>query len=288
MIGNSIERPSGGAAFCGIAVMAKASAAGSTKTRLVPPLTYSEAAAFNTAFLKDVAQNILTAGRRASIAGYMAYGPPSGATFLRENIPPELGLFEASSPNFGDCLYSAICELLKRSHCSAIVLNSDSPTLPDSTAARSRRSPGAPRRSSGARSCHGRRLLPAWPEETAPSRLFEDIAWSTSRVAEQTFERARELGLKLHLLAPWYDVDDAEGLGRLDVEITSRLSSNPALQPYEARHTAQLLRSIFGSNGCADRLGATGREKAKPLLDGSQVSTDISQRIRSHVEPNRD
>jgi glycosyltransferase A (GT-A) superfamily protein (DUF2064 family) len=130
MIGNSIERPSGGAAFCGIAVMAKASAAGSTKTRLVPPLTYSEAAAFNTAFLKDVAQNILTAGRRASIAGYMAYGPPSGATFLRENIPPELGLFEASSPNFGDCLYSAICELLKRSHCSAIVLNSDSPTLP--------------------------------------------------------------------------------------------------------------------------------------------------------------
>ena len=102
MTGNSIERPSEGAAFCGIAVMAKASAAGATKTRLVPPLTYSEAAALNTAFL----------------------------TFLRKNIPPEFGLFEVSSSNFGDCLYSAICELLKRSHCSAIVLNSDSPTLP--------------------------------------------------------------------------------------------------------------------------------------------------------------
>jgi uncharacterized protein len=287
MIGNSIERPSGGAAFCGIAVMAKASAPGSTKTRLVSPLTCSEAAAFNTAFLKDAAQNILTAGRRASIAGYMAYGPPGGATFLRENIPPEFGLFEASSPNFGDCLCSAICELLKRSHCSAIVLNSDSPTLPTALlleAAEVLARPGD-QVVLGPATDGGYYLLGL---KKPHRRLFEDIAWSSSRVAEQTFERAKELGLKLHLLAPWYDVDDAEGLERLDVEITSGRSSNPALQPYEARHTAQLLRSIFGANGCADRLGATGREKAKPLLDGSQVSTDISQRIRSHVEPNRD
>ena len=45
-------------ATCGIAVMAKASMPGRTKTRLVPPLTYQEAAAFNTAFLKDVAANM--------------------------------------------------------------------------------------------------------------------------------------------------------------------------------------------------------------------------------------
>ena len=37
---------------CGIAVMAKASLPGKTKTRLVPPLTFEEAAAFNTAFLQ--------------------------------------------------------------------------------------------------------------------------------------------------------------------------------------------------------------------------------------------
>src|SRR5262245_4324799 len=48
-------------ASCGIAVMAKASIAGRTKTRLVPALDYEEAAAFNTAFLKDVAENLLEA-----------------------------------------------------------------------------------------------------------------------------------------------------------------------------------------------------------------------------------
>ena len=62
-------------ATCGIAVMAKASIPGRTKTRLVPPLTFEEAAQCNTAFLRDVADNILTASARASIAGYIAYSP---------------------------------------------------------------------------------------------------------------------------------------------------------------------------------------------------------------------
>jgi len=53
-------------ASCGIAVMAKASAPGRAKTRLVPPLDYDEAAALNTAFLHDVTDNILLA---ASLIG---------------------------------------------------------------------------------------------------------------------------------------------------------------------------------------------------------------------------
>ena len=43
-----------GPAFCGIAFMAKASAPGRTKTRLVPPLSFEEAAALNTTFLQDI------------------------------------------------------------------------------------------------------------------------------------------------------------------------------------------------------------------------------------------
>ena len=52
-------------ATCG---MAKASAPGRTKTRLVPPLTFDEAAALNTAFLQDIADNIQLAGCHAGIA----------------------------------------------------------------------------------------------------------------------------------------------------------------------------------------------------------------------------
>ena len=58
---NSAEAWVSATKSCGIAVMAKASAPGRTKTRLVPPLTCEEAAAFNTAFLQDIAANILAA-----------------------------------------------------------------------------------------------------------------------------------------------------------------------------------------------------------------------------------
>src|SRR5262245_24454378 len=90
---------------CGIAVMAKASTPGRTKTRLVPPLTPEEAARCNTAFLCDVADNIRTASAQASIAGYMAFGPPESRPFFQENFPPEIGLIEAWFPSLGDCLF---------------------------------------------------------------------------------------------------------------------------------------------------------------------------------------
>ena len=54
---------------CGLAVMAKASIPGRTKTRLVPTLTFEEAAQCNTAFLCDVVENVLSASAQASIAG---------------------------------------------------------------------------------------------------------------------------------------------------------------------------------------------------------------------------
>src|ERR1700720_3640125 len=53
-------------AACGIAFMAKASAPGRAKTRLVSPLTFEEAAALNTAFLQDVAANVMLAARQAA------------------------------------------------------------------------------------------------------------------------------------------------------------------------------------------------------------------------------
>ena len=110
--------------------MAKASAPGRTKTRLVPPLTFDEAAALNTAFLQDIADNLLSAARYSSIAGYAAFAPLGSEPFFRGVLPPAIGLIDACLLHFGDCLLRTIEELLARGHQSAVVLNSDSPTLP--------------------------------------------------------------------------------------------------------------------------------------------------------------
>ena len=101
---------------CGIAIMAKASIPGRAKTRLVPPLTFAEAADFNTAFLKDVVANIAAAAREAPIRGYAAYGPPDTVAFFTSTLMSSVGLIEAWRPNFGDCLLTAIEAMFDRGH----------------------------------------------------------------------------------------------------------------------------------------------------------------------------
>jgi uncharacterized protein len=239
-----IARP---ATTCGMAVMAKASAPGRTKTRLVPPLTADEAAALNTAFLQDIFANVLLAGRTAPIAGYAAYAPPGSEDFFSRILPPAIGLIDACLPNFGDCLLHTIETLLARGHGSAVVLNSDSPTLPTALLVETADALAQPgeRAVLGPSSDGGYYLLGL---KTAHRRMFEEIAWSTERVAGQTLERAREIKLDVHTLPVWYDVDDVEGLRRLSGEVRRPRASRQQLDRREPNHpvaTAALMGRLW-------------------------------------------
>jgi hypothetical protein len=238
-------------ACCGVAFMAKVSAAGRAKTRLVPPLTYEEAAALNTSFLQDVADNVLTAARLAAagagIAGYAAYCPAGSEEFFKRILPADIGLLDASQPQFGECLLHTIAQILARGHRSAIVLNSDSPTLPTAflvEAAAMLARPGD-RAVLGPSSDGGYYLLGL---KAAHRRMFEDIAWSTERVAEQTLQRARDIDLEVHRLPQWYDVDDIESLRRLYADLYGSDAHRPrsdARQPHYAAATATLMRGFW-------------------------------------------
>ena len=72
---------------CAFAIMAKASTPGRVKTRLVPPLTMEAAAAWNTCFLADACENILTAANSVPIDGYVAYAALGFEAFFRANLP---------------------------------------------------------------------------------------------------------------------------------------------------------------------------------------------------------
>jgi hypothetical protein len=232
--------------------MAKASAPGRAKTRLVPPLTFDEAADLNTAFLQDVAENLFAAGEQirvaqnAAIVGYAAYGPPGSTDFFRRILPASIGLIEAWLPNFGDCLFHAIAEILSRGHQSAVVLNSDSPTLPTALLVETAEVLARPgdRAVLGPSTDGGYYLLGL---KHAHARMFEGITWSTEQVAEETLARAREIGLDVHRLPDWYDVDDVDALKRLDAELRGaevETWPQPAQQPRFAAHTAKLMRQL--------------------------------------------
>lgn len=236
---------------CGIAFMAKVSTPGRAKTRLVPPLSFDEAAALNTAFLQDVADNVLSAARdcapRVDIAGYAAYGPPGSEAFFRHILPAAIGLIEAWRPNFGDCLFHSVEAMLGRGHAGAVVLNSDSPTLPTALlveAAEALARPGD-RAVLGPSSDGGYYLLGL---KAAHRRMFEDVAWSTERVADQTLQRAREIGLAVHRLPVWYDVDDIGGLRRLHAELCEPAATShraAACEPHYAGQTAKLMQKLL-------------------------------------------
>ncbi len=45
--------------------------------------------------------------------------------------------------------------------------------------------------------------------------LFDDMAWSTPQVFDETLRRANRLGLNVETLPPWYDIDTPDDLIRL-------------------------------------------------------------------------
>lgn len=257
---------------CGIAVMAKASVPGRAKTRLSPPLTLEEAASCNTAFLQDIGENLVQAGNFAPISGAMAYGPPGYGAFFERHLPSDIGRFEVWEPDFGLCLTKALEVQFARGHMAACVLNSDSPTLPPSIlveAVRILEMPGD-RIVIGPSTDGGYYLLGC---KSIHRRLFQDIAWSTDIVARQTLERAGEIGIGVHLLPEWYDVDDAASLGTLIGEVLDDCPFDAKRPSSAARHSAALLQRMRGEADLDRRLSIARGAPATLVVNAADLAS---------------
>lgn len=77
----------------------------------------------------------------------------------------------------------------------------------------------------------------------APPDLFRGITMSTATVLAETRARAAALGLRVALLAPTFDVDEAADLGRL----WAALRAAPSLAPRTYAALAALIASPIDS-----------------------------------------
>lgn len=202
------------AGFCALAVMTKAPRAGQVKTRLSPPLTPEEAAALNICFLRDITTAISITASKGAALGVAVYTPVGTQADYAEIIPAEFQLIPQRGETLGERVIFAMEDLFRQGFASVCLINSDSPTVPQ-------------------RAFTEAATVLAQPEETVvlgPSDdggyylvglnklhrpLFENIAWSTENVLEQTIERAQQMKLNVHFLPTWYDVDDHRTLRRL-------------------------------------------------------------------------
>ena len=228
---------------CGIAIMAKASKAGRTKTRLGAVVGPEQAALLNTAFLKDIAANLTAACTISPIAGYIAFGPPEASEFFNF-LPEHITRFVAWEPTFGETLKAAIWHILAAGHDAACVLNSDSPTLPPSILAEAAQVLAEPgdRIVLGPSNDGGYYLLGM---KAMHDDLFENITWSTEHVTRQTLQCAADLRLDVHLLPQWYDVDDALSIEILRAELSGKRPFGPSgLTAAAASSTRAVLASF--------------------------------------------
>ncbi len=240
--------------YCAVVVMAKAPRAGESKTRLVPPLSATQAAMLSSCFIEDIASNIVTASQVTPIHGYVAYSPAGSEAEFRELLPAEIRLLPPRRIGLGQSLFDSAEHLLAAGYGAVCLVNADSPTLPTAMlvdAAQSLRARGD-RAVLGPTSDGGYYLIGL---KAFYGRLFEDIDWSTGRVFRQTLERAASIGLTVVSLQAWYDIDDLASLRRLCAELVLDRSPPPVVTPrYAAPRTSVYLRKLLASD-VAERLG---------------------------------
>lgn len=224
-----------------VAITCKTPTIGLSKTRLSPPLRPAECAALSACFIRDVSETIATLSDDGDVACYALYTPRGSEAALRQLLPERFRLIPQRDGELGVRLLHAITGLLQAGHAGAILVNSDSPTLP----------PGILRQAAdAARSGDNVVLGPAIDGgytligmSKPHARLFEDIPWSTPEVYRLTLARAREIGLRVCATPPWYDVDDAASFRMLEAELAGARPdfADEAAPAAEARATRRFL-----------------------------------------------
>jgi len=237
--------------LCALAVMSKAPQAGTVKTRLVPPLTYEEAAALSICFLRDTALNIAKVAAIGASESVAVYTPVGAEAAFDGLLHKGFKLVAQRGQSFGERLFYATEDLLALGFQSLCLIDADSPTLPGPfllDAVRWLAQPGD-RVVLGPSDDGGYYLIGL---KSAHARLFEEITWSTDQVLRQTIERARELKLEINLLPAWYDVDDGATLHRLCDELflpDDRDVRRDGFTGYKAEHTRGYLARLIDSEG---------------------------------------
>jgi len=230
---------------CALAVMTKAPRAGQVKTRLTPPFTADEAAALNICFLRDTTRAISLAAK-AIAQGVAVYTPADAAADYDSILPFEFERIPQRGESLSERIIFAMEDLFQLGFTSVCLINSDSPTVSEKVFTEAATVLAQPDDTLvlGPSSDGGYYLVGLnRPHQV----LFEDIAWSTDRVLQQTIERAQKINLKIHFLPSWYDVDDRKALRRLCEELFA--PHEGAAAGYPAPATRKFLEALLAGEG---------------------------------------
>lgn len=221
-------------------VVAKRPAPGQTKTRLSPPLSLEQASTLYECFLQDTLDLIRQMPGVKPVIAYL----PEGERDYFSRLAPDFGLLRQDGPDLGVRLHNALTHYLQMGYRNAVIMDSDSPTLPVSclVSAFAMLEDGAdavvgPCDDGGYYLIGLKRPFP---------RLLCEVRMSTPNVTADTLAVAAEEGLQVGLLPACYDVDDHPSLVRLFTELAG---TPDTIARYTREYLGQpALRGLFGAD----------------------------------------
>lgn len=205
-----------------LVVVAKEPVPGQSKTRLSPPFSLESAAEFYGCLLLDT---LALMAQLEDVDRTVAFAPAGARDYFARIVPSGFRLIPQHGRDLGQRLAHALGEHFALGYRRVVIMNSDGPTLPLAclkeafTALERVDVTLGPGHDGGYYLIGMKQLHP---------KLFQGIAWSTEQVIPQTLDICQRLGLSVHCLPKWYDVDVAGDLARLHRD----LQRDPALAPH--------------------------------------------------------
>jgi hypothetical protein len=146
----------------------------------------------------------------------IVYLPQDAHDYFR-NLAPDMDLVQQRGESLGERLENLLTNELLDGADKAVVMNSDSPTLPKTFLIQAFDQLSATDVVLGPTLDGGYYLIGV--KEPQP-RILRDVEMSTPYVLRDTLELASEAGVTVSLLPEWYDVDTVEELHRLRNDIS--------------------------------------------------------------------
>ena len=213
-------------------VFGKHPRSGQVKTRLADHIGAEAASRLYAAFLDDLAFEFRFIGERR----ILGFWPANAAPFFEQFTRFGYELWPQPEGDLGSKIVAFFQETLRIEDDRAVLIGSDSPTLPRHYIEQAFELLAEHDCVLGPATDGGYYMIGL--RQPAPE-LFENVSWSSPKVLFETVQRVTEAGLSLCLLPPWYDVDTLDDTQMLAGHIRAMTRSGQT-------HPCPLTASVLG------------------------------------------